>query len=392
MKQVLSGCSKTIAALAAILFVITALVVLLLFNVEYMLFRPDVYKDAMAEEGFYEQLPGLMAEQLRYGMAYNPCAEDPTVCEGDGQPPGEGEGGPPAFFENLTDEDWQRLLSGLIPPNWLREQTESVIDQLFAMLDTGASDAGILVDMRGLKAHMLGPQGVQAILGLIRAQPRCTDEQMLQLAQLEIDMSTVSQLLECSPPPEFVDGLIPEIRPILEEIVGGMKDEADLLASLKGEGEGEGEGASAGDREGGMNLETFQLVRLAIRLSPLLPLMLLLMVTLFGVRSLKGFLQWWGIPLLIVGLIALACSSLVPLLVDWGITAYGSTLLPGGISPELVGLVFDLVSFVLRSVAGLIALEAGVLAVVGFVFVIVSLFVRKRRKPEAVPTVQANSP
>lgn len=391
MKEVLRGCSKAIAAILVILFVIIALVVLLLFNVERELFNPELYKAAMVEQEFYEQLPGLVAQQMQYSMTYNPCQEDPSLCEGEGPPgegesPGEGEGGPPDFFQNLTADDWERLLGGLIPRDWLQTQAEGIIDQLFAMLESGEADADIMISMLGLKAHMLGPEGTQALLGLIRAQPPCTVEQASQLAQLEINMTSVSLLLTCSPPPEVIDRLLPDIQPILEEIVGGIKDEVNLMDSLSGMGGGEGEQqAPPGEGIGGFNLETFRLIRLAIRLSPLLPLALLLAVTLFGVRSLKGFFMWWGIPLLIVGAIAFAGSSVVPLLVNWAISAYGSGLLPGGIEPGLFNIAFDLVRFVLGSLAGSIAMQAAILALVGLVFTVVSFFVKRRQPVAATP-------
>jgi hypothetical protein len=390
MREVLSGCSKAIAAILAILFVITALVALILFNVERELFNPELYKDAMAELEFYDELPGLLAEQLQFGMTYNPCEEDPSQCEGEGPPDdGDGEGGPPEFFQNLTTEDWERLLTGLVPGAWLRTQAEGIIDQLFAMLESGEVGTEIMVSMVGLKAHMLGDDGMDAILGLIRAQPPCTSEQMMQLGQLEIDMSTVSMLLMCSPPPEFIDELLPQMRPILEEVVGGINDEVNLMDSLGGMGGGEGEPQpTPADGDGDFSFETFRWVRLANRLSPLLPLVLLLLVTLFGVRSLKGFFLWWGIPLLIVGVIAFTSSSAVPLLMNWAISRYGSSLLPEAISTGLLDLAIDLVHYVLGSITSAINTQGAILGGVGLVFIIVSFFFKRRRQVVVEPRLE----
>jgi hypothetical protein len=46
------------------------------------------------------------------------------------------------------------------------------------------------------------------------------------------------------------------------------------------------------------------IVRTLMRLSPVLPLAFLLLVTLFVVRSLRDWLNWWGIPFLVTGALA----------------------------------------------------------------------------------------
>jgi len=379
MRNVLSGCSKAIAAILTIVFVITTLVVLMLFNIERGLLQADIFKDAMAEQGFYDQLPGLLADQLQGSMTYNPCENDPTQCEGEG-PPGEGEGGPPDIMTNLTTEDWERLLGGLIPPSWLQTQVESVLDQAFAFLETGNTEPGVLISMVTLKAHIAGEEGLQAILGVIQSKPPCTEEQLNQLGQFGGDMTElISVLLTCSPPQELIDEFLPEIRPILEEVVAGIKDEVNLLDSLGG--------MLAGEGDGGFDLEILGLIRLAIRLSPLLPLALLLLVTLFGVRSLKGFLRWWGIPLLIVGVIAVVGAAMIPLLLNWAIVTYGSSLTTGLITPEVINLAIEMVSNVIGSLALAILIQAAILALLGLVFSIVSFFVKKRQPVDVMTAV-----
>lgn len=377
MKSFLRGCSQAIAAILAILFVITAVIVLMVFNIERGLLRSDLYKDALVENGLYERLPGILAKQQVHSITYNPCAEDPSQCEGDG-PPGDGEGegdgqegGPPEFFRNLSEEDWERLIKGIIPQDWLQTQVEGVLDQLFAVLETGDLESGVVISMVGLKQHLAGEEGMQAILELIRAQPPCTGDQLLMISQLEIDMSSASILLTCSPPPEVLDTFLPALRPVLDEIIGGIRDETNLIDAL-------GEG---GDLN--IDFQTIGLVRLIIRLSPLLPLVLLLLVTLFAVRSLKGFFLWWGIPLLIVGVIGFSGSLMVPLLVNWAIAMRGSAALSGGFSPEFLTLGLDLVRFVLGSLARAIGLQTAIIGIVGLGFIITSFFVKSRQPDEA---------
>ncbi|HEY70034.1 MAG TPA: hypothetical protein G4O08_05555 [Anaerolineae bacterium] len=386
MKTLLTGCARALAAIFAILFVIISLVVLLVFNIEGKLTDPEVYKTALAEQEFYERLPRLVAKQMHESMTYNPCLEDPTQCEGDGPPdpgadPGEGDGGPPAFFADLSEQDWERLLVGLIPRPWLRGEFESVLDQVFFMLDTGDLASPIVISMVEFKAHILGDAGMQAFLDLVSTRPPCTNDQLMRLSQLEMNMSSVSMLLTCSPPQDLIDQFRPQIQIILGEIVGDIDDVLDLSASLTGEGDGDGD----------LDLSTLRLIRLGIRFSPLLPAVLLLLVTIFGVRSLKGFFLWWGIPLLILGVMAFIGSQIVTLLFHWSFSVYGAQLLPDYISPEIMDFALDVVGSVIGSLTTAIAIQAAILAIVGLVFTILSFFFKTRRTVDAMP-VQASDP
>ena len=51
-----------------------------------------------------------------------------------------------------------------------------------------------------------------------------------------------------------------------------------------------------------------QRIDTGIRFSPLLVLCLLLLVAVFGVRSLRGWLRWWGIPIFIAAFITLSAG------------------------------------------------------------------------------------
>ena len=48
-----------------------------------------------------------------------------------------------------------------------------------------------------------------------------------------------------------------------------------------------------------------QKINMALPYAPLFPLALLLLLASFTVRSLRGWMRWWGIPLFLAGLLAL---------------------------------------------------------------------------------------
>lgn len=80
----------------------------------------------------------------------------------------------------------------------------------------------------------------------------------------------------------------------LSEAVAAFPDEADMTQVFEGES-GETTSPDAGGEQQDPR-STLRLIRLGLRLSPLIPVVLLLLVALFAVRSRKGLLRWWGIP------------------------------------------------------------------------------------------------
>src|SRR3990172_1370862 len=81
--------AQLLAGVFSVLFVVTAILVMLLISVDRALLNADTYKRALAEQGLYERTPALTAEQLGAFETFiaNPCAENPLVCRIDGATP-----------------------------------------------------------------------------------------------------------------------------------------------------------------------------------------------------------------------------------------------------------------------------------------------------------------
>ena len=81
--------AQLLAGVFSVLFVVTAVLVMLLISVDRALLNADTYKRALAENGIYERMPALAAEQLGAMEVFlsNPCADNPLICRIDGAPP-----------------------------------------------------------------------------------------------------------------------------------------------------------------------------------------------------------------------------------------------------------------------------------------------------------------
>lgn len=127
----------------------------------------------------------------------------------------------------------------------------------------------------------------------------------------------------------------------------------------------------------------FRAARLAILLSPLLPLGLLLLAAVFGARSWKGLLNWWGVPLLISGLAGLAVAAAILPAFQWALAVYSDRLSDVPTSMATIGVE------VIRALASGIALRIGVesllLALIGLAMLVLAGRIAKRPAPAEQP-------
>jgi hypothetical protein len=408
-----------LAVLLCLAFLVTIVVVLLLVNADSMLLSPAVYQSALARERIYDRLPSLAAEQIHLSMhpagegvtwegGGNPlqyagpeaqrCSMDalgeqafrdilgglrpPTAQEtaameecGVGIPMG-GVEGPPEFFKVLTIDQWGALLRTLLPADWLQSQVESALRQGFDILNTPAAPLSIRIDMREFKKRLTGPAGTDALMQIIRALPPCEPGYVPDPAQPET-------LLECKPSDELMPQVESQIAPALAEATMEIPDQVDILEPLRDSGAFAFEqyNLPVGPRQ------LLQIGRWIVRLSPILCIGILILVTLLVVRSWRGFLRWWGIPILAAG----ACVLLTAIAIWLGmdvLVSVGRENLPAGVSPGL----FDTGAGVLVFIAHRYALVTGgegiVLGFVGLGLVAASFFLgraKRRALPPAGP-------
>jgi hypothetical protein len=483
MRKVLTFLSNTIATIFAILFVITAVLVIFLFNIDRQMFSADLYKSALAEQQVYERLPGIAAELLTTSMNDNPCAQNPLVCEdispelracyeqtlgneryvtlasgkdkateaemqaiqpcldqyGGGTtsttseqptrenplptaPPdvqacvkqaigenaynelysnkrspteseiqqitpcfgpagignfgnqGGAQGGIPSFMQNLKASDWETIISILLPANELQTIAENILDQMFAYLN-GETDS-VSVSLVRLKERLTGQAGQDAIRQLIAAQSPCTVEQLAQMAAGMLGGG--EGMVICAPPEEILAFLMPQLQNQLTALVTQIPDKAMIIKPSSQPAQ------PGGGPLGNDPITVIRTVRLGLHFSPLLPLGLLLLVTLFGVRSLKGWLLWWGIPFFFAGAIALVPGiTLLPGL-NWAWNNFVVPRIPPFLSADVANISHELATYIIHGLSEQIILQTAILLAVGLAMWVGSCFI-KTRAAESTP-------
>jgi hypothetical protein len=399
---------KFLAAVLAILFVVTMLVSIVLFTLDNRLMNPVTYKSALATQQVYSRMPRIIAEQLIMTMNFDPCAENPFVCENitpefkqcavlklgqeridilvavDETPTikemenikscveqyipkdvGQIKNGPPGFMQSLTPANWEEVLSGLLPPSILKPMAESLIDITFNYLN--GEENTVSVSLVALKNRLSGPEGVDALMELIRSQPPCdaagTEAMVAALA------GGATPQTFCSPQEEKLQELKPEIKNLLANAARSLPDEKVLLTPDTGENS-----AFTGPFGGGL-VGAFRLARLVFRLSPEIPLGILLLITLLVVRTPRSWLRWWGIPLFFSGLLAVIAAVLSILVFEQTWINILASKIPPGISLGVVELVRGLMNSILRRlmlgilICGLLTSIPGLMMWIGSIFI-----------------------
>jgi hypothetical protein len=352
-------CSRIFAIGLTIAFVISAFTALILYNAQRHYLNPDTYKTILDEQGFYDRLPAIMAEQIAYSMTYNPCLENPEQCENDDRGDEES-GGPPPYLKNLGTEDWEQLLSFILTPDWTKSQTESALDQLFAFLNSNEEQLTITISLEDLKANLTGQKGMEFIRILINAQPPCTETLLDLLLDSVAGEFTPEQLLMCRPPETIMDDLTPTMEAALDMVIDDIPNQVILGSRLFG---GDENTLPTSSNQGhGINLRTFRAV---MQFSPILPLIFLGCLTLFAVRSWKDLLFWWGIPFIALGLSVLVAGFFAPPLIRWGLDTFVINRIPGVLDPAFLELLVDSTRNLIQSFVKGIANQATIIAFSG---------------------------
>jgi len=331
---------RILAGICAILFVITGVAALLLFNIERKGFSSDSYKRAFENQKLYERMPAILASALSTSITENENA-NPTL-------------------KILAGEDWEASISALLPPEELKTLTDEVLDSIFAYLNGEADSATI--SLASFKKHLASPAGADAVLNILKSQPDCTTEQLLQMT---LGAITGSEFIFCNPPQELT-GLV---RPLLETQLGFtaaiLPDQITLISSTQ----------SGKENDPRVRLNQ---VRTIMKLTPILPLAFLLGILIFAVRSLLDWLQWWGYPFLITGVTSLAISIIGAPVVGFVIQQVIEIQAEQFTSPILLSTLRETTSAVARQILTPVATQGFLLTLLGFAMILAMYFLKRR--------------
>ena len=107
--------NKTLATICAILFTLSAVTAMVLFNFDRSAFTAETYQKAFAREDFYNKLPAVMAEAMTNSGADQ--SQFPVVMQG------------------MSREAWEGFFRSLLPPEMLRVMGDDMLNSAFAYIN-----------------------------------------------------------------------------------------------------------------------------------------------------------------------------------------------------------------------------------------------------------------
>jgi hypothetical protein len=330
---------KLLAAFCAVLFVISSVVVLLLFNIERKAFSSETYKQAFENQRLYERMPAMLASTLTVYIGQNPNAIP--------------------LLKALTVENWQASLMTLLPPEEMKTMANNALDSTFDYIN-GKTDSAV-ISLLPIKTHLAGESGLQVVRQFLALQPQCTTEQLTQMALGLLG----GQIALCNPPEEALGLMAPFIQAQLQAMTAILPNEVAFIPGTN----------SNTPNDPRLKLNA---VRSAIKLTPFIPAIFLLGIAIFAVRTFREWLIWWGWPFMITG----ACSVLVALvgapLVGWILQLLIQNQAGVFIPAVLAASIGETTSAVARQMLTPVAIEGCILAIIGLGMVIASMFISRQ--------------
>ncbi len=327
---------KTLATFSAALFILTAILALFLFNFDRNAFTAQTYQKVFANEDFYNRIPGVLAQTV--------------MSTGSSQLP--------VTMQGMSQQGWEAFFRALLPPETLKTMGDDALNSTFAYVNLQADSAQL--SLAPLKSSMLSDTGVQAVYGLLNTQPDCTFD---QIAQMTFNLLTNQQIEFCRPPSELSPLLTPVIQGQLQAATLVIPDQVTLMRA-------------PAENDPRPKLQT---ARLLMRVSPLLPLAFLFLLTVLAVNSLKGWLTWWGIPFAVTGFLAAVMSVLGAPLFGGLVQNMLTARMPAFLPPILLDFAGELARAMVAALLKPVLIQGGILLVIGLVMVGTGYFVRPRQ-------------
>jgi hypothetical protein len=328
---------KIIGSIFAVLFVITAVPALIFFNFDRRAFSAETYQKAFVNSGLYDKLPTVLAQTMVS------ASTDQSKL--------------PAVLRGMSQEAWEAFFRTLLPQATLEMMSANVLNSTFAYLNMQTDS--VQLSLVPLKSSMVSDTGVQAIYSLLAGQPDCT---LMQITQMTIDLLTGGEMQLCKPPAELYSMLTPVIQGQMQFAVSAVPDQITLLSKPP-------------ENDPRVKL---RILRIGMRISPILPLVFLLLMTIFTVNSLKSWLVWWGIPLFITGIFASLLSLSGAPIFSVILQRILVSRMPDFLPTVLLSYANDLASAMLQAWLKPVLLQGLGIALIGLIMTVSSYFVKEK--------------
>ncbi len=278
--------------------------------------------------------------------------------------------------QHLSPDERDALIDRLLPATWVEAQILRVTTDFFAWFDSPATRLQLSVDLAPVRAALRGEAAAGLVEAMVESWPACTLDDVTRM--LGLGVVPGQEGFPYCELPEPLRGLL------VGALSGGMR----LLA------EGLPAELPVVDRDFGdaedlmLAKEQVRLVRFVSRWGILASFSLLGLIMALAVRSWRDLARWWGVPLLLGGLLSFAPVLLGGPLLRLMLARF---MAGAGAIPALGNLVEALSGAIREAVLGPQAAQAVLLTIGGLVLMLLG-FVRRRPRLPAAAEMAAEVP
>lgn len=273
--------SRASAVFVVVLFIIIASISACTVSFRESLTNVDTYKETLVEQKVYEDIiPYVIPAILRENQNQFNSDQSFSIDLND-------------IDRFMSIEDWRQVSDELIPAQWVKTQTEAVLDTINRIKYGDFSQLENIVDLSEVVERLQGDAGQRASEIIITSASDCSAQQVIQLRQFDGAPDSIFPI--CNPPQvqknkatTVIADWFYHVGTVIELQI---RQRDDTLSVPE-------EGARV----------IYNLFQLDSQLSLLLlicPLALIGLIILFVVRSLKSFGRWLGWTFIIAGIFTL---------------------------------------------------------------------------------------
>ncbi|TET37288.1 MAG: hypothetical protein E3J69_02785 [Anaerolineales bacterium] len=277
---------KALAITVALIFILVLPLTLLGRDLANVIFSPA-------------SVSGILRSRLLESGFVNNIAAESFLSERwfDAMDMGGGELKP--MFQYLSSAEREEILTTLMPPEWVDAQLDNVIHSFFTWVESEQPEPRIAVDLVPLKEGLL-KGGLRRIIDtLIDSWPSCTTDE-IEIMREELMRTGEIPIEVCEPPEPYRSQVLDFAVAELGFLVRGQPDKIPLIDSL-----------DASPAEVTEFKEQFRFLRSVMMWGWFLPASLLGVIMILVICSMRDIGQWWGIPLLVGGLLSIMFIGIV---------------------------------------------------------------------------------
>jgi hypothetical protein len=260
--------------------------------------------------------------------------------------------------------DWIKIRDIALPDEILAGWVSDSVDGTYAWVDNDDRVPQIIWEMEPFIAHVDGEPGLQSIQIAYAALPPCNAE---QIADFEARLAAAPAGTEvlynlCEFPDPWYEDQFSDYLESLQDLIDNIPLKFELTDELAQVEDTTGVGPERLKSQA-------RTIRFWMQWAFLIPVVLVVLILLLGVRNLRSLARWVGIPLIAGGVIALLLallhSALITALLSFGVLSE----IPELVISEVTKAILILAGYVFRPMvwqALLIVVLGGVLVLIGY--------------------------